>query len=1631
MKKIILFISCFLIFLKGIGQYVSVDSAFEQVLINQNIDSEGIADDRILLSDALSITTLNLSGSEQLVNNPPGLGLTNINGIEHFTNLEILRIEGNDLSNLNLSQNKLLKELRAWNNDMETLNVSGLNNLETVGLNFNNLSNVDFSTNTAIQELDITDNNLTSISMGNKENLGKFTLSNNPNLNTLNISGSDGSLLTFDTRGNINLSCIEVSNLSNALSQTGWFKDSTTNYSENCSGQNYTFIPDIAFENYLIAEGIDSQGISNGRVLTSDVQNVTTLEMPNLGIADLSGLEDFINLLSLNISFNNLNSLSLQNTTLQVIRANDCNLGGKSISFINNGAILSNVTTLELQNNDIGNVNSTISFGGIPNVTYLDISDNSFGTLQLNETTLVETLLASGCTNLNNIAGLENLNAISSLDVSFCNLNNINISQNGSLAFINISGNNLTTLNTTNNPFLNEIDASGNNLNSLNLATSTSLETLYLENNELTSLTISSADQNLVNFNATGNVNLECIQVTNVSTAEAQPNWQKNLTTTYRTDCNNNTPFTVSSTIQNAGTAPNYEITEGDTFLLNFEADNNASNGSTYTPIVTFSLNEASSTEDFLFNGETTIPNTPFIVSSSNPDGTISIEAIDDGTNEGDEVYTITITSSDPSKYSMATPTSFTVTVSDKTNNEADTFYMITTVLGANKINTVPELEYQELYEVEEGSNFAITLNDITPNNAGGLQFNLPWSYSGDISDENLTLENADGTILPFNNQILSFTVDNNNEYEIKINISLDDNSIFEPNKEFFIQFKTGIPDPDDKIFIQNASSPDAAYRYKFIIKENDLGGNIYTTFSNIGGTEDSGIPDKLEISLKNPDGSYYKNTTGTDIVIPIEFNFDDIINPVDFVDISPNPLPQNFTIKPNDSTSTIELNYLNEANSNDIESNYFNLVLKENNSSLNIIYPENNFEIKVLDKSNSFDIITDFNGNVQRRDIGGEDCCYWYQIEEGEDILFYFDAEKGVKDSLPYVLNIELLKAENTTSAQAIYGDGSFTLATNTLENIPRSVKVDQIDNFLNMRILEGNYNAKKSFRIKFSPPENSDYNYVGSKDRDAEEATVSFDFEIIDAVPANIEITRPTAEEENPISSFGELKIKLNNPRDETTRIEFKLNENTTSSAKYNIDYYLESNSRIEVNEKNKTGAIFLDANSIPAEVTIKIIPINEETGLEIAENTEFVIFELLDSFGYSLGQESTATIEILDTDEADYNASVSITNGEERIFEDQNETPNIGVFIIALNKMNTSGRDIKVRFSLNQNIADAAEGIDDYKVYDGKSSDKIDITLENIKEVTIPNGSQFGHISIEALEDGKTEKNEKVAIILEDGFDYKPINENENPFITIISKDQNKTQIDFTAITIKVSSATCPGVYKGEISMTNDTPFNMEAHLLFESNLIAKNTIAKNTSLEMLLFDNLTSGDYEIKLTILSENGEEIPDDIPPTYKVKIRELNGTNLISKTINYNSNKATLLVSGSTSYKVTVGNKTYEYNFGDLLAQTMDIPLTKGKNNIVIKGEASCQGIITDTIFLNEYLIYPNPSSDHFTMTGLNYSKKAVLFIHDYSGKKVLEEKIISDMQKINISALSPGIYFIKIMIDKREDFKLKFIKR
>ena len=113
----------------------------------------------------------------------------------------------------------------------------------------------------------------------------------------------------------------------------------------------YTQIPDVEFENWLLHLNIDSEGLLDGQVLTDDIDHVVSLEMspgfpnPDYVITDLTGIEDFVALENLRFANNLVTEVDLsQNTQLRSLVCRQNNL--TSLNLTNN---------LELRILDAGN----------------------------------------------------------------------------------------------------------------------------------------------------------------------------------------------------------------------------------------------------------------------------------------------------------------------------------------------------------------------------------------------------------------------------------------------------------------------------------------------------------------------------------------------------------------------------------------------------------------------------------------------------------------------------------------------------------------------------------------------------------------------------------------------------------------------------------------------------------------------------------------------------------------------------------------------------------------------------------------------------------------------------------------------------------------------------------------------------------------------------------------------------------------------------------------------------------------------------------------------------------------------------------------------------------------------------
>ena len=288
------------------------------------------------------------------------------------------------------------------------------------------------------------------------------------------------------------------------------------------NAQIFTPIPDSIFEQALIGLGYDNT--IDSLVLTSNINTVDSLDVSNLNISDLTGIEGFSTLQYLDCSVNNINTLNLNsNEYLKYLNCSDNSLDVLRIDSLNS------LDTLKCSFNNLTDLNTD----GNGSLTVLECVSNNIDFLNLDNNTFLGTVR---CGN-NNLSTLD-LSALN-LYILQCQNNpitNINLTNNGSLKHLTCHNNLLQTIDLS-NQFNLEWLSIGNMLGALN-------------NNDLSALDLS-ANCNITNLYCNNHLNLYCIQVCDSLTAVN--NWSGGLDSQqyFSEDCNYNTA--INETYKNYG----------------------------------------------------------------------------------------------------------------------------------------------------------------------------------------------------------------------------------------------------------------------------------------------------------------------------------------------------------------------------------------------------------------------------------------------------------------------------------------------------------------------------------------------------------------------------------------------------------------------------------------------------------------------------------------------------------------------------------------------------------------------------------------------------------------------------------------------------------------------------------------------------------------------------------------------------------------------------------------------------------------------------------------------------------------------------------------------------------------------
>ena len=283
-------------------------------------------------------------------------------------------------------------------------------------------------------------------------------------------------------------------------------------------------IPDANFKAALVSNSsINTNG--DGEIQTSEAAAFSgSIDVNNMSIADLTGIEAFTALTYLFCTDNQLTNLNISaNTALTYL-----NCGSNQITSLDVSA--NNVlATLWCVNNQITSLNvsanTALSSLGCSNnqLTSLDVSGNTALTeLYCNNNQLTSLNVSANNALIDLWCGY---NQLTSLDVSgnttlkrlLCYVNqltSLNVSESTALTLLSCGYNQLTSLDVSTNIALSMMYCFDNKLTSLNVSGNVALSDLYCFNNQLTILNVKNGNNiNFIDFKAIGNPNLTCINV--------------------------------------------------------------------------------------------------------------------------------------------------------------------------------------------------------------------------------------------------------------------------------------------------------------------------------------------------------------------------------------------------------------------------------------------------------------------------------------------------------------------------------------------------------------------------------------------------------------------------------------------------------------------------------------------------------------------------------------------------------------------------------------------------------------------------------------------------------------------------------------------------------------------------------------------------------------------------------------------------------------------------------------------------------------------------------------------------------------------------------------------------------------
>jgi Leucine-rich repeat (LRR) protein len=246
-----------------------------------------------------------------------GRAITNLKGIEYFTALEYLYCYDNELTELDLKRNTKLKELNCSTNRLTVLDLSQNPKLKRVICSNNALTALNLSSNSKLTNLNASGNIREIALTGNTFDLSSLTGFDVSKARNWQGGTVSGNTLTVDGNAAVVIYSYDISYTGTELDD----EEKDVIFTLAIAGRgteiaiNETNFPDKDFREFLLDKEANIDRNQDGKLSTGEIALVQDIDVYDMEIADLTGIEYFTELKYLDCAGNHLTSLDLSRNT--------------------------------------------------------------------------------------------------------------------------------------------------------------------------------------------------------------------------------------------------------------------------------------------------------------------------------------------------------------------------------------------------------------------------------------------------------------------------------------------------------------------------------------------------------------------------------------------------------------------------------------------------------------------------------------------------------------------------------------------------------------------------------------------------------------------------------------------------------------------------------------------------------------------------------------------------------------------------------------------------------------------------------------------------------------------------------------------------------------------------------------------------------------------------------------------------------------------------------------------------------------------------------------------------------------------------------------------------------------------